>query len=714
MSFTQYGVVKAAVAKDAVGMDVFTNRAARMGFGTASVAEDAEYRLERYTNDYWLMVTLFRNHWLARKIVERPAQDMTKAWPRLSCELDPKLMSKFDRTIQRTYIPLRVKKALTWARLFGGSGSLMVIDGHEDRLDEPLELDDVTPGSFKGLINFDRWSGITPKGQVAADVNSPQDYGCPEYYTVNGIDGPLFDIHHSRILRWCGPEVPQPEYQASMYWGISVLEICMEEMRKCDNMDWSILQLMFRAQILTQVNPELAQLLSGASASQQAALKFFQTMQAQNELLSNNSMLVLGKEGKLESHQYSFGGVAEIMAQKQMYLAGAADMPVSLLFGRTVTGLGQTGDADVRNYESKTSQGQQEEVRPNLDKLYPVICMSEFGEVPDDLDMVFPAVRVLTEEEKADLAQKGGQVINDMYSAGIISQKIAAKEHKQLSEKTEIGSNITDEFIDTLDEEVNVPLEIEANEARAGTEEFEEEATPKPAKGKDAFEESEHPRDEHGRFALSQKIAEKLGYKIVNHGSEESYAKTPGYKLGTSGYASSQHKEIHLNTSKLSTKAAGHYLHHEVGHILDYDHRKVDSFNKALVRFHKNSKELKNIANVFETNFNMKTDVLKYHKNSVGEVMAEAFAMYQERPEVLQKIAPKTYEEMKQHLASLLSSVSKDAAPEHNRTVLDNLKKALHAFFSYFGKFIDEEKNEAKDSATCAACDSGDCTTHGK
>lgn len=492
MSLTQYGMVHSAtrthagVGLDAIALDVFTNKAARMGFGTASVAEDAEYRLERYTNDYWLMITLFRNHWLARKIVERPAQDMCKAWPRLQCELEPQALSKFERTIRRTYIPLRVKKALTWARLFGGAGSLMVIEGHEDKLDEPLELDDITPGSFKGLINFDRWSGITPKGSIASNIDSPSDYGTPEYYTVNGIDGPLFDIHHSRILRWCGPDVPQPEYQASLYWGISVLEIVLEEMRKCDNMDWSILQLMFRAQILTQVNPELAQLLSGASASQQAALKFFQTMQAQNELLSNNSMLVLGKEGKLESHQYSFSGVAEILAQKQMYLAGAADMPVSLLFGRTVTGLGQTGDADVRNYETRIGQCQNEEVRPQLDKLYPVICMSEFGEVPDDLDIVFPAVRVLTEEEKADLAQKAGQAISDAYTNGIISQKIAGQEYKQLSDKTDLFTNITDEFVNTLDEEVNVPLEIETAEARAGTEEFEEEPTLKPAKGKDS------------------------------------------------------------------------------------------------------------------------------------------------------------------------------------------------------------------------------------
>lgn len=459
----------------AVATDSFRNMPARMGAGTPSLAEGTEYILERWSNNYFLMITLFRNHWLARRIVEKPAQDMCKHWCKLECELKPDLIADFDRAIRRTYTPNKIEQALVWANLYGGSGALMVIDGHEDILDEPLDLDDIAPNTYKGVIPFDRWSGISPKGSISSDITNPSQFGLPEMYTVNDPNGgEIFEIHSSRILRFTGPNLPNPEYQAQNYWGISKLEVVYEELRKRDNMSWSILQLLFRAQILTQVNPELASMLSGAGGSADAQQLFWQTYQTQNELLSNQSMLILGKDGKLESHAYSFGGVAEIYSQFQMDTSGAADMPVSLLFGRTVSGIGQTNDSDVRNYEQSTGQKQNTEVRPQLDRLYPVICMSEFGEVPDDLDFKFPSVRVLTEEEKSEIADKGGKLIIDLFTAGIISQKTALLEIKTMSETTGIGTNITDEDIAKADAEVEVPLEIEANEAKAGTAEFEE------------------------------------------------------------------------------------------------------------------------------------------------------------------------------------------------------------------------------------------------
>lgn len=462
-----------------VGKDAFSNPAARMGHRTASVAEGVEYTLERWTNNYWLLITLFRNHWIPRKIVEIPAMDMTKAWPRLNCNLTPEQMSDVDRTIARTLTQQKTKKALTWARLFGGAGALMVIKGHENILDKPLDLDMVNPGSYKGLIVFDRWSGITPKGNEAQDIESPLTFGLPEYYTVNGQNGneALFDIHASRILRFTGPDVPTPEHEANQYWGISILELIMEEMRKRDNASWSILQLLFRAQILTQVNPELAQLLSGAVAGGAALTRFANTMQAQNELLSNQSMLLLGKDGKLESHQYTFGGIADVLDRFEIALAASSvpAIPYSKLFGKNPSGLGQVNEADERNYEESIAQAQHNDLKPQLtQQLYPVICMSEFGEVPDDLDLVFPSIRVLSEEQKATLAKDGGAAIIEPFNAGVTSQRHTLMELKQLGDKTEIHSNITDEDIEQADDKPQPPIEVEQGEAKAGTAEFEE------------------------------------------------------------------------------------------------------------------------------------------------------------------------------------------------------------------------------------------------
>jgi hypothetical protein len=87
--------------------------------------------------------------------------------------------------------------------------------------------------------------------------------------------------------------------------------------------------------------------------------------------------------------------------------------------------------------------------------------MSEWGEVPDDLDFKFPSVRVLTEEEKADMAEKGSAPVLAAYNAGVTGKKTTLKELRQLSDTSEIFSNITDEAIDQASDEQEFGNELE-------------------------------------------------------------------------------------------------------------------------------------------------------------------------------------------------------------------------------------------------------------
>lgn len=446
-------------------MDFFRNVAARMGWGTPSLAERTEYQMERISLNFWLMLTLYRNHWIARKIVDLPANDMTRAWCKLTSQLSPGDIQRFDRVVRKTLTPSSINQTLKWARLYGGAGALIAIKGHEKKLREPLELEDINPGTYLGLISFDRWTGINPEGQICSDFSRPVDYGLPEYYTVTPEESAgLFQVHASRILRFTGPSVPTPEFQAQTWWGISVLEPSFEVLRMADNAVWAMLQLLFRAQIIAQKNPELAQLLSGVGISQTALQAWGSRMEAQNELMSNQSMMILGEGGEMQSIQYAFSGMGEVIERYLMLVAGAAGLPMTLLFGRTMTGLGQSNDADIRYYEQKIAQDQDEQLRPQLDKLYPVICMSVLGEVPDDLDFSFPSIRVLTEEEKADMAEKGSAPVIAAYNSAIISKKTSLKELRQLSDTTGVFTNITDEQIDEAEDNPGMPGEMPEGE----------------------------------------------------------------------------------------------------------------------------------------------------------------------------------------------------------------------------------------------------------
>ncbi len=444
----------------ATAQDMFTNAGARMGFGTPSLGQGADYTLVRLSYDYWQLITLFRNHWISRRIVEVPAQDMVKAWPRLTSDLDPKDLTRIDRAIRKTNTKNNTLTGLTWGRLFGGAGALMVIEGQENELDQPLDLDSVGLGSYKGLIPFDRWAGVSPLGDVCTDINRPLDFNKPEMYECRISGGASFQVHSSRLLRFLGPTVPTPEVEAQSYWGISVLEPTYESITMLDNMYWNVLSLSFRANLLGMKFPELAQLLSGLGSSQIATQKFEQRMNNLNHLMSNNSLIPLPADGSIESTQYSFGGLDTVLQLFQLNLAGAAQMPITRLFGRTYSGLGQAGDGDERIYEEKISTDQSTYLVPQLEKLYPVICMSELGEVPDDLDLSCPSIRVLTEQEKSELAKSTADTLVVYMNGGIMSPRVVGREVKQSSDVTGIGTNLTDEDIEKLSDDVQSEGEL--------------------------------------------------------------------------------------------------------------------------------------------------------------------------------------------------------------------------------------------------------------
>jgi hypothetical protein len=453
-----------------------------MGWGTPNLAEGADYTMVRLSYDYWLLITLYRNHWISRRIVDMAAQDMVRAWPRLTSDLEPKDLTRLDRALRITRSKAQIEQAVKMSRLFGGAGCLIVIDGHENRLDEPLDLEDVELGSFKGLLPFERWTGIMPDAELETDITKPREFNLPKSYTVGAAGGDRFHVHASRILRFLGPMVPDPEYAAQMYWGISALEPAYEEIRKRDNMSWNILGLTFRAQLIGMKWPELAQMLSGVGMSQNAAKAFYQRMEAVCHLMSNQSLMILPENGDMSSINYTFSGLADVYQQFQLDIAGATGYSVTRLFGRTITGLGQSNDAEEKLYEERIATDQSDNLEPQLEKLYAVLCQSELGEVPQDLDFNFPSIRVMSEQERADAASKVSANIVALVNASVIDRPMALKELKQSSDATNFGTNITDEDIEkAADDEamgMGIPREGETGNPKIPGQESEGGAEP--------------------------------------------------------------------------------------------------------------------------------------------------------------------------------------------------------------------------------------------
>jgi phage-related protein (TIGR01555 family) len=432
-------------------IDYYSNQQARLGWGTPSLAEGGNYwNLTRFSYNYYELIAMYRNQPLCRRIVDIPAEDLMRVWPKCVTETPPEDLDKVDRAIRRTATRAQILTTMKWARLFGGSGALIVIEGQEGELDQPLDLEKMGVGSYKGLAPFDMWAGISPATDVCTDPARPLDFNKPEAYNVRAPGGESFTVHASRILRFTGLDVPTPEREAQMYWGISVLEPAYEVLRMWDSVLYSVMNLTYRANILAYKDDELAQWLSGVGGTAAAAQRYEQRMSRINQLMSNQSMLIVGKEGGLEQTQYSFAGLESVFQAFQLNVCSATGIPMTRLWGRTLTGIGQTGEGDEKIYEEKIATEAEHNLRPALEKLLPVIMTSELGEVPDDLDLSFPSIRVMDDKDRTEMARAVMDTVAVAVNTGIISLRTAAKELKEASGKTDVFSNITDEEIASL------------------------------------------------------------------------------------------------------------------------------------------------------------------------------------------------------------------------------------------------------------------------
>lgn len=271
-----------------------------------------------------------------------------------------------------------------------------------------------------------------------------------------------------------------------------MVESIFDELKKRDNVSWNIAQLTFMASLRVLKMSDMGQMLS--ATDEQTKAELYRTIEAQNWLMSNMGLQLIDAADDLQSHQYTFGGVSDVYKQFMMDIAGAARIPATKLFGRSPEGMNATGESDLQNYYDMIAQEQEAKLRPILNKILPILCMSVFGSVPDDLDFEFDPVSEPSDEQRTDLAKNGTDIVVSALNAGLVSPRTALKEMKQQSERTGVWTNITDADIMKASDEIDAGGEMGGFGGMEPQEGMAQDST------KSVWNESEHPRATNGEF----------------------------------------------------------------------------------------------------------------------------------------------------------------------------------------------------------------------
>lgn len=371
--------------------DSLVNVVANLGTGRDKSAHN-QYVAE-FLSPIELLQT-YRTSWLAKAIVDYPAEDSTRKWR--DWRADAEQITKIEAEEKRLRLQERVQGALIASRLFGGSAIYINVADRDQ--DQPL-----VPGvEIQSLVVLPRVS-LTP-GPVIRDIGS-RYYGKPDRYMVSsGADSAQVWIHASRLVIFSGEEIPGGIDMANINqgWGDSILQSTIEAVKQVDSTMANMASLVFEAKVDVFKFEGFADLM----AEEPSEAVVTRRLQAQAAMKGINGAVVIDTKDDYQQKNASFGGLHEVVSKFMDSVAGAARIPLTRIYGRATVGLSGSGDGDERIYFDRISHMQGTVIGPALGLLDECIIIQALGSRPPEVYYQWAPLRQLTESERAEIFVK--------------------------------------------------------------------------------------------------------------------------------------------------------------------------------------------------------------------------------------------------------------------------------------------------------------------
>lgn len=382
-------------------------------YGTSKdTTEGYRFRAEPVVPDE-LLTMYYEGNGLFAKIIDTPAEEAIKHGFTLESTKDQKIEDFYTEALDELDWEEMAMTAIRWARLFGGSIAVMMINDGRG-IDEPLDWRNIR--SIDDIRVYDR-SVIQPDYQSMFSYD-PRDpfrtrgsrLGMPEFYHVTSRTG-SFTVHDSRCLVFQNGILPENTTN-SIYqlWGIPEYVRINRAIRDAEVAHGSATKLLDRSVQAVYKMKDLAAELA-TEEGEDRVLRRLQTIDMARGLL--NSITIDSEGEDYDFRQFQFSGVSDVIDSTCNFLSALTSIPQTILFGRSPAGMNATGDADLENWYNYLERIQKRMVKKNLRYLLSVIFQAgvrtgEVDEVPK-IKVEFNPLWSLSDTEQADLDQKRAQ-----------------------------------------------------------------------------------------------------------------------------------------------------------------------------------------------------------------------------------------------------------------------------------------------------------------
>lgn len=315
------------------------------------------------------LAAIVAQQWLVNKACSVPARDAVRKGYNVVTEdgdeLDPdsvKLIKLYDRRF-------RVRKQLTefvrMGRVFGIRIAMFKVDSTDkEYYEKPFNLDGVTKGSYKGIVQVDPyWTAPMLDGAAASQPDTLHFYE-PTWWLING-----HKVHRSHLCIYIHDEVPdilKPQY---LYGGVPLPQQIMERIYAAERTANEAPELA----MTKRTNVWLTDMEKVMANSQEAVNRLNVWTQFRN----NYGVKLGDKEGdefaQFDTSLADFDAL--IMTQYQL-VAAVAGVPATKLLGTSPKGFGASGEYEESSYHEMLESIQEDALTPLLERHHALVMRS--------------------------------------------------------------------------------------------------------------------------------------------------------------------------------------------------------------------------------------------------------------------------------------------------------------------------------------------------
>ena len=357
-----------------------------------------------------VLTMVYEGNGLFAKIIDTPAEEAIKHGFTLKDVSDQNVEDFYVEALDELDWEEVAMTAIRWARLFGGSIAVMLInDG--GRLEDPLNwrniksIDDIrvyeraiVQPDYQSMYSYDPSDPFRTRGSRL---------GMPEFYQVTSRYG-NFTVHDSRCLVFQNGILPENATN-SLYqlWGIPEYVRIRRALKDAELAHESAPKLLDRSVQAIYKMQGLASLMATEQGENQV-LRRLQVIDMARGMLNS---LVIDADGEdYDFKTFQFNGITDVVSASCNMLSAITSIPQTILFGQGVGGMSSTDDTSMENYYNYVERIQKRMLRSNLRYLLSIIFQAglytgEVDEVPK-INVEFNPLWSLTDSEQADLDQK--------------------------------------------------------------------------------------------------------------------------------------------------------------------------------------------------------------------------------------------------------------------------------------------------------------------